>query len=186
MFAAPSSSFSLVARDLARAYGSLTVLDGVDVAVGPRTRLGVIGPNGTGKTTLLRLLAGLEVPDRGVVTRTPPTLRVGYLPQEPERSHHETLFAFLARRTGVTEAEAVLDRAAEELAAGAAGTPGADDAYSAALDAYLASGGPDLDARTRAVCDDLGIPPRLLEASTATLSGGQAARASLAAILLSR
>ena len=72
-----SSSFSLVARDLARARGGSTVLDGVDVTVGPRTRLGVVGPNGVGKTTLLRLLAGLDRPDRGSVTRTPPNAARG-------------------------------------------------------------------------------------------------------------
>ena len=128
----PSSSFSLVARDLARARGSFTVLDAVDVAVGPRTRLGVVGPNGVGKTTLLRLLAGIERPDRGTVTRTPPSLQVGYLPQEPERGD-ETLLAFLGRRTGVTAAEAELERAATALGAGAEDET-APDAYSAALD----------------------------------------------------
>ena len=60
------------------------------------------------------------------------------------------------------------------------------DAYAAALDAYLAVGGPDLDARARATCDDVGLAPRLLDASMRVLSGGEAARASLAAILLSR
>ena len=74
-----SSSFSLVARDLARERGAHTVLDRVNVSVGPRTRLGVVGPNGVGKTTLLRILAGQESPDRGSVTSTPPSLRVGYL-----------------------------------------------------------------------------------------------------------
>jgi ATPase subunit of ABC transporter with duplicated ATPase domains len=178
----PSSSFSLVARDLARERGPFTVLDRVDVAIGPRTRLGVVGPNGVGKTTLLRLLAGLERPDRGTITKTPPTLRVGYLAQEPDRSD-ETLLAFLGRRTGVAAAEAELERAAAALADA---RDGADDAYTTALDAYLAAGGPDLDARARAVCDDLGLPRRLLDAPTDALSGGQAARASLAAILLSR
>src|SRR4249919_3845881 len=108
----PSSSFSLVARGLARARGSFTVLDAVDVAVGPRTRLGVVGPNGVGKTTLLQLLAGLDRPDRGSVTRTPPSARVGYLPQEPERSERETLLQFLGRRTGVYAASAELERTA--------------------------------------------------------------------------
>src|SRR3954452_24058890 len=104
MPADPTSSFSLVGRDLAREHGAFTVLDGVDVTIGPRTRLGVIGPNGIGKTTLLRLLAGVERPDRGVVTRTPPSLRAGYLPQEPDRSDTETLAEFLARRAGVAGA----------------------------------------------------------------------------------
>jgi ATPase subunit of ABC transporter with duplicated ATPase domains len=179
-----TASFSLVARDLTRSRGSFAVLDGVDVAVGPRTRLGVVGPNGVGKTTLLRLLAGLDVPDRGTVVRTPAGLRVGYLPQEPERDT-ETLFAFLGRRTGVTAAEAELERAAAALARPDAG-PDADDAYSRALDGFLDAGGPDLDARARAVSADLGLPESLLSVPTAALSGGQAARASLAAILLSR
>src|SRR6476659_5071632 len=114
----PATSFSLVARDLARVRGGSTVLDGVDVTVGPRTRLGVVGPNGVGKTTLLRLLAGIDRPDRGTVTRTPPSLHVGYLPQEPDRGD-ETLLAFLGRRTGVTAAEAELERAATALGAAA-------------------------------------------------------------------
>ena len=179
------SSFSLVARDLARVRGPFTVLDAVDVSVGPRTRLGVVGPNGVGKTTLLRLLAGVDRPDRGTITATPPSVRVGYLPQEPERGD-ETLFAFLARRTGVAAAETELERAAAALADERQDGDAAADTYSAALDAYLAAGGPDLDARARAVGADLGLPEHLLDVPTVALSGGQAARASLAAILLSR
>jgi ATPase subunit of ABC transporter with duplicated ATPase domains len=160
------------------------VLEGIDLAVGPRTRMGVVGPNGVGKTTLLRLLAGIDRPDRGSVVSTPPALRVGYLPQEPERGA-ETLAEFLARRTGVSAAEAELERAAVALGDPGAGTDAADT-YAAALDAFLAAGGSDLDARVRAVCHDLGLAESLLDVPTAALSGGQAARASLAAILLSR
>ncbi len=176
------SSFSLVARDLTREHGDFTVLDHVDVSIGPRSRLGVVGPNGVGKTTLLRLLAGLERPDRGTITATPPSLRVGYLAQEPERGEEEVI-AFLARRTGVDEAERELEGAAAALADGSVD---ASDAYADALDAYLALGGPDFDSRARAVCDDVGLATRLLDVPTRVLSGGEAARASLAATLLSR
>jgi ATPase subunit of ABC transporter with duplicated ATPase domains len=66
------------------------------------------------------------------------------------------------------------------------GSPGAPDTYARALDAYLALGAPDLDARIGAVLADLGLAPRILDVEMSALSGGQAARASLAAILLSQ
>ncbi|MDQ3147297.1 MAG: ATP-binding cassette domain-containing protein, partial [Actinomycetota bacterium] len=75
-------SFSLAADDLVRSHGSALVLDAVSVVIGTRSRLGVVGPNGVGKSTLLRVLAGLEAPDEGRVRASPPTLTVGYLPQE--------------------------------------------------------------------------------------------------------
>ena len=180
---AVSSLASLTAVDVSVAFGGATVLDAVSVAVGPRSRVGVVGPNGVGKSTLLRVLAGQRSPDAGRVVRVPPTATVGYLPQEPERRAGETLRAHLARRTGVAEADAELERATAALAEG---RPGADDAYAAALDRWMALGGADLDARAAAVCADLGLPADLLDAGTTTLSGGQAARMSLAAILLSR
>ncbi|HEX5588317.1 MAG TPA: ABC-F family ATP-binding cassette domain-containing protein, partial [Acidimicrobiia bacterium] len=178
----PAHSFSLVARDLTRSRGGSTILDSVACTIGPRTRLGVVGPNGVGKTTLLRALAGLDAPDRGAVVAAPPSLRVGYLPQLHERRDDERLLAFLARRTGVTATEAELDRAAAALGSG----PDADEAYAVALDAYLESGAADFDARARAVCADIGLDEATLHLPTSVLSGGQAARMSLAAILLSR
>ncbi|MGH9049838.1 MAG: ABC-F family ATP-binding cassette domain-containing protein [Acidimicrobiia bacterium] len=177
------TSFSLVARDLARSFCDHVVLDGVALSIGPRTRVGVVGPNGAGKTTLLRLLARLDRPDRGSITLAPPTLRVGYLPQEPDRRAGETLVAYLARRVGVAVAAAELEQASSALGRG---ERGADDRYAAALDRYLGAGSADFDARAQEVCADLGLPGELLAAPTASLSGGQAARASLAAVLLGR
>jgi ATPase subunit of ABC transporter with duplicated ATPase domains len=73
---------TLAATNIAKSYGADVVLDDVSVVVPPRARIGVVGPNGSGKTTLLRVLAGLEPPDSGRVERRPPTLTVGYVPQE--------------------------------------------------------------------------------------------------------
>jgi ATPase subunit of ABC transporter with duplicated ATPase domains len=172
---------TLIARELHKAHGAATVLAGVSVTVAPGDVLGVVGPNGAGKSTLLRLLAGLERPDRGSVRLTAGT--AGYLPQEPDRAPGERLHDYLARRTGVADAEARVQIATDDLAAGA---PGADDGYADAFETWLALGGADLQPRAEAVLRDLGLDPALLDLPTVALSGGQAARASLAAILLSR
>ncbi len=159
-----------------KAFGAHTVLDQADLTLGPHSRLGLVGRNGAGKTTLLRLLAGLEQPDEGRIDRDPPSLTVGYLPQEHDRRAGETLLAYLARRTGVAEAQEALELHASDWDA---------DAYAAALERFTALGGGDLEARARTLCADLGLSVPL-EQETATLSGGEAARAGLAAILLSR
>jgi ATPase subunit of ABC transporter with duplicated ATPase domains len=181
---AVSSSFaSLVARDITKSFGPRVVLDRVSCTIGPLHRVGVVAPNGTGKSTLLKILAGLDAPDSGTVTMTPPGATVGYLPQEPERRPGETVRAYLARRTGVTAAELALDAASAALADD---LPGADDTYADALERFLALGAADFDARLGAVSDDLGLPSRALDLELPALSGGQAARASLAAIVLAR
>jgi len=181
---ATSASFAtLAAHRVSKARGLAPILVGIDLVVGPQTRMGVLGPNGVGKTTLLRILAGLDAADSGTVTLTPPGATIGYLAQEPEAHPEETLRQFLTRRTGVSAAEAALETAAHELATAAAG---ADDRYAAALERYLALGGPDVEARMATVLADLALPERLLEVPTAGLSGGQRSRSALAALLLSR
>ena len=177
------SPASLIARGVRRVHGTTVVLDGIDLTVAPGDRIGLVGANGAGKTTLLRILAGIDASDGGSVRRMPPAATVGYLPQEPERRTGETLRAHLHRRTGVAAAEAALERTARALSDGSAG---ADDEYSVALERYLALGGPDLDARAGAVCDELSLPTRTLDQEMRSLSGGQAARASLASLLLAR
>jgi ATPase subunit of ABC transporter with duplicated ATPase domains len=174
---------TLVASAVTVVHGPVLVLQDVSLTVAAGTRLGVVGPNGAGKSTLLAVLAGHLAPDSGSVTVAPRTATVGLLPQEPDPRPGETLTAFLARRTGVTAAQAALDAATDALAAE---TTGAEDLYSAALERWLDLGGADLDVRTEQVCADLGLPLDLLAAETGTLSGGQAARASLASVLLSR
>ncbi len=159
------------------------MLDEIDLVVAPRDRLGLVAPNGTGKSTLLKVLASTLVPDKGSVTLAPPTATVGYLPQEPERRRGETVRSFLARRTGVTAAQLELDRA---TAAIAEAEPDADHRYDLALSRWLALGAADLDARIGPVWADLRQSEALLDQDTTTLSGGQAARTSLAAILLSQ
>lgn len=160
-------------------YGPQVVLNSITLVVGTGDRLAIVGPNGVGKTTLLRLLAEEEMPESGTVRAIAP---VGLLPQERDRRPSESISAYLARRTGVAAAEQVLERAAQALTEGA---PHADDDYSAALDRYLALGGPDLPARAAAQGADLGLPNEH-DRPISSLSGGQVGRLALAAIILAR
>ena len=178
-----SSSVSLLARHLTLSLGRTVVLDDVELQLVPGWRVGLVGPNGVGKSTLLRVLAGVQPVDAGSVATAPPSATVGYLAQEPERRDDETVAEFLGRRTGVTDADAALTAATNDLAVGA---PGADDRYADALDRWLALGGADLDARVGPVLADLGLDERLLAQATSTLSGGEAARVNLAGLLLAR
>src|SRR5256885_1290687 len=130
----------LSAVRVSRHHGTAVVLDDVSVSVGPESRIGVVGPNGIGKSTLLRILAGLEAPDSGRVERAPASLTVGYLPQEPDARPGETLAHYLARRTGVAAAEEQLDH----LTAAMVEDPDLVEDYTDALELFLALGGDDL------------------------------------------
>ena len=174
---------SLIARQLTVVRGPLVVLDSIDLTVAPGDRIGLVGPNGVGKSTLLGALAGRVALERGVVERSPRHATVGWLPQEPERSPEETVRQFLGRRSGVTGAQRDLDTATAALAAH---VPGADDTYADVLDRWLALGAADFDARVAETWSDLGLDQALIEQPTFTLSGGEAARSSLASLLLSR
>ena len=167
--------------NIAKSYGAQVVLDDVTLTVGPRVRLGLVGPNGVGKSTLLRILAGLEAPDRGFVSRSPATLTLGFVEQQRQHVAGESVLDALGRRTGVRAAERELEDASAALARGEP----AEDRYGRALDAFLALGGGDFEPRARAACADLGLDLDL-DRERSAVSGGESARVALAAILLSR
>ncbi|WP_431964193.1 ABC-F family ATP-binding cassette domain-containing protein [Nocardia sp. bgisy134] len=175
-------STTLHARGLSAGHGERTLFDELDLTLAPGDVIGLVGVNGAGKSTLLRMLADRTAPT-GSITLSPPDATVGYLAQEPDRIPGETVLEFLGRRTGVTAAQHAMDSAAERLAEG-----GADD-YTPALERWLALGGADLDQRAEEVAAELGLTSSLasgLDTPMTGLSGGQAARAGLASVLLSR
>ncbi|MGO8956437.1 MAG: ABC-F family ATP-binding cassette domain-containing protein [Streptosporangiaceae bacterium] len=173
----------LAATNVSICFGNLVVLDGVSLSIGAGDRIGIVAPNGVGKSTLLRVLGGELEPDSGTVTRSPATTTVLRLAQEPDIRAGESLADHLARRTQVAAAQAALDASAEALARG---DGGADDAYDLALRRWLALGGADLPERMAQVTEELGLDARLLTGNVAELSGGQHARLGLAAVLLAQ
>ncbi len=173
---------TLHARGLSAGHGERTLFADLDLTLAPGDVIGLVGVNGAGKSTLLRMLAEGRTPT-GSITLSPPDATVGYLAQEPERVPGETVLEFLSRRTGVTAAQRTMDAAAERLA------DGGPDEYSPALERWLALGGADLDQRAQEVAAELGLAeslPNGLDTPMTGLSGGQAARAGLASVLLSR
>jgi ATPase subunit of ABC transporter with duplicated ATPase domains len=168
------------ALEITRRHGPRTVLDGVSLRVDRSSRVGLIGPNGAGKSTLLRVLAGLEPPDGAHVRRRG---TIGYLPQLADADDERLVRDVVLERIGVAAAAGTLDGLARALQAG---DLNAIEPHAEALERWLALGGDDADARLGAAAAELGLEPELLQRPLRSLSGGQAARAGLAALRTAR
>ena len=171
----------IVAHHLSFAHGPTVVLSDVSLTVASGHRIGVTGPNGVGKSTLLGLLTGSLDPERGTVERVPTTARIGHLTQELNIEPGERVADVIARRAGVAAAQRELDASTSALAAGEAG---AEDRYSSALDAWLEIGVPDFDAALDETLERVGLGARRATQPADTLSGGERARVNLASVLL--
>jgi ATPase subunit of ABC transporter with duplicated ATPase domains len=180
-----ASGAVLKATDLFRQRSGQVVLGGVSLALGPGERMGVVGPNGIGKTTLLRTLAGLEQPDSGTVEVSPPSAIVGYLAQSRQSPRDETVEQYLRDSCGIAEAEQAMGTALAAVAAGDLSLA-AQEAYDRALARFNHVDPGGFEERAAAGLVALGAGPSLLGSSMGSLSGGELARAGLAALTLSR
>ncbi len=175
----------LTGSKLRALYGNVEVFSGVDVEVDDGARIGIVGPNGGGKTTLLRLLVGDTEPNQGSVSRAT-NLRVGYVPQLPATPgggtlEDEVLEAFREVRRVEAELE---DSALAIQRAQPSERRGAERRYSSLLHDFEALGGYDYYNRMERVVAGVGLPEEALRTPSSAASGGQRTRAALARALL--
>ena len=185
---APMASVPLLsARGLKKSFGGRLVLDGLDLELADGMRVGVLGPNGGGKSTLLAILAGLEHPDDGTVTRRRGLVHA-FLPQHVPGDERTPLAWVSAARPELAELEADLHAVEQRLA---------DPRLAADLDAigralahqerllarWHEHGGDRAESEARTLLDELGVPH---DEPTAELSGGQRKLVALAACLARR
>ena len=175
----------LQGQHLRKSYGAVTVISDVSFILNDKQHVGLIGPNGVGKSTLLRCLIGAEQLDAGTIVKSPPDLSIGYLAQAlddlGERSVGEVV---AAARADVLQAEQDLQVAAEALAA-ASDVDAALARYDAVLARFEALGGYEHERRAAAVLQGLGLGGVDPATPVAVLSGGQKTRLGLAALLIS-
>jgi ATP-binding cassette subfamily F protein 3 len=176
----------LAARGIAKSFGSRLILDGLDFDVEAGVRMGVIGPNGGGKSTLLRILAGDEFADAGEVTQRR-GLIVSYLPQQLEGDARNAFATLRAARPDLDELERELESVEDGI--------GAADAdldrmtrllrrQEELLHRWTSAGGPGFEPRARALLVEVGLDDDDLAKPTRVLSGGQRKLVGLAACLL--
>ena len=173
----------LHADGITHSYGDRRVLSGLSLTVSPGQRIGLIGDNGVGKSTLLRMLAGVEIPDEGVIERP---VRTGLLWQEVQVAPNATLGDIVE---GAIREWRELERELEDAAIRMADDPedpAAADHYAEALGAAESADLWTLESRRDELLDGLGVSDLPLDTRVDEVSGGQRSRVALAALLLSR
>ena len=175
----------ITATDLELRAGSRILLSGATLRVQPGDRIGLVGRNGAGKTTSMRVLAGEGEPYAGSVSANSP---VGYLPQDPREGDLQvTAKDRVLSAKGLDVMLRQMEKAQTamaELVDGPANERAVRE-YGRIEERFSALGGYAAESEAARICAHLGLPDRVLEQQIATLSGGQRRRVELARILFS-
>ena len=173
----------LSVHNISKSFGITPVLNKISFNLNPGEKIGLVGPNGCGKTTLLRILAGMERADSGNFSVSPVGTTPGYLPQALEFPAGETLGSYMQKMQGDS---AALERRLQELAEGLAADqtkPGLQQEYDAVLTRLGEAA--ESEANTPALLAAFGLDELPRDLPVSSLSGGQKTRLGLAGLLLS-
>ncbi len=174
-----SHSRMLSVKRLRKSFGTRRLLHEVSFNLSRGQRMALVGENGTGKSTLLKIIAGLEPADRGMITLAKGTL-VGYLPQETVAQGSETALQFLREVTGVGVLEARMKALVASL-----DQPDTLAEYEMLAERFERLGGYAFLDRARGILDGLALDGLDLNRPLSTFSGGEKRKLALAAVLLS-
>ena len=172
----------LTAHQLNKSYNIHKILEEVSFSINPGERVGLIGPNGCGKTTLFRILCGEETPDSGHVSFTPSNLRLGYLPQGFEPPPDLSVKALIQQVTGDPE---ILGAELVRLSAALTKQPENPELQRAYDQILNRMQQPSAIGQFSAILAALGLDQIPDQQLATTLSGGQKTRLSLGLVLLS-
>ncbi len=176
----------LSAQNLEQYFGGYTIFTGISAEIPHEARIGLVGPNGVGKTTLLRILAGVAEPESGTVTRAH-DVQIGYLRQEAVEAfaarEHSVYAEMLTVFAGLITQAAQLQTMEAQMAAGDYSETLLEE-YGAVQEAFVTGGGYEYESRIAGVLTGLGFPPDTWQTALSHLSGGQKTRALLAKLLL--
>ncbi len=174
----------ITASNLSKSFGPVDLFSGVSFGVAKGSRLAIIGPNGIGKTTLLRILVGLEEASGGTISRAR-SMRVGYLPQEAEFDISGTVWdACMEVFSDLQSRQEELHRLEAQMS-DPAQVEGVMERYGKLQQEFERRGGYTYSTRIGQVLTGLGFAAEDYHLPLEHLSGGQRTRAYLARLLLS-
>ncbi|NQW22244.1 MAG: ABC-F family ATP-binding cassette domain-containing protein [SAR202 cluster bacterium] len=169
---------------LAVHYGVDIIFSGINLDINERARIGIVGPNGGGKTSLLKVLVGQQHATEGRVARSN-GIQVGYVPQHPELTTTGTLMdEVLEAFQGIKALERDLETSSKQPDLAGVDAEEAGRRYAALLEKYEAMGGYTYERAVERMVDGLGLKPETLNSPAASASGGERTRAALAKALL--